>query len=326
MFVPSFWAEGRVQGRIKGKQVTVRRFGWSETSPEAAQSMADERATDAFRRMESGEKLDRREPKVRYNGADGVPIREEVLERHGDVAITRNSYGARCLNTPDVLFADVDYEGDPGMSLRVSGMLLVLVAACAAGGAALDRFVTGLGVGIVTAIVLYNVLENRRKARRARGGGPEQAALDRIRRFAAEHPRWHLRVYATPAGLRLLAGHRTFTADDPEVAVFFSEIGTDPVYRRMCQNQKCFRARLTPKPWRIGIQEHLRPRPGVWPVHPDRMPLRERWVANYEKTAGDFAACRFMETLGAGRMDPKAEEVARLHDRLSGAESGLPIA
>lgn len=45
-----------------------------------------------------------------YNGAQGVPIREEVLERHGDTVITRNGYGAKCLNTPDVLFADVDFD------------------------------------------------------------------------------------------------------------------------------------------------------------------------------------------------------------------------
>ena len=37
-------------------------------------------------------------------GGIGLPIREEVLARNGDDVITRNSYGARCLNEPDVLF------------------------------------------------------------------------------------------------------------------------------------------------------------------------------------------------------------------------------
>ena len=36
-------------------------------------------------------KLERREPKVAYNGALGVPIREEVLSRHNNAVITRNS-------------------------------------------------------------------------------------------------------------------------------------------------------------------------------------------------------------------------------------------
>jgi hypothetical protein len=38
-----------------------------------------------------------------YNGAAGVPIREEIVGRHGETVITRNSYGARCLNMPNVL-------------------------------------------------------------------------------------------------------------------------------------------------------------------------------------------------------------------------------
>ena len=44
-----------------------------------------------------------REPRMPYNGAAGVPIREEIVGRHGETVITRNSYGARCLNMPNVL-------------------------------------------------------------------------------------------------------------------------------------------------------------------------------------------------------------------------------
>src|SRR5688572_18341267 len=64
----------------------------------------------------------------------------------------------------------------------------------------------------------------------------------------------------------------------------------DPVYRRMCRNQRCFRARVSPKPWRIGLTEHLRPRPGVWPVKPERLPQRNEWIRRYESQAGGVAA------------------------------------
>ena len=114
MIVPQFWAEARVQDKTRERQVTVRRYGWSDTSQEDAQAMAEARAAEALRRILSGEKIERREPKVPYHGAAGMPIREEIVSRHGDTIITRNSYGARCLNTPDVLFADLDFpEGDP---------------------------------------------------------------------------------------------------------------------------------------------------------------------------------------------------------------------
>src|SRR5262245_4963295 len=113
MIVPTFWAEGRIQHRHAGRQVTVRRFGWSDESQAEAQANADSRAREALDRILTGEKLPRREPKVAYNGAQGVPIREEIVARHREIVLTRNSYGALCLNTPNVLFADVDLIDQP---------------------------------------------------------------------------------------------------------------------------------------------------------------------------------------------------------------------
>jgi hypothetical protein len=56
--------------------------------------------------------LPRREVRSNY-GVEGVPIREQIVQRDGDVIITRNSYGALCLNSPDVLFADIDHAQPP---------------------------------------------------------------------------------------------------------------------------------------------------------------------------------------------------------------------
>jgi hypothetical protein len=94
----------------------------------------------------------------------------------------------------------------------------------------------------------------------------------------------------------------------------------------MCQRQHCFRARVTAKPWRVGIGEHMKPRPGVWPIHPDRLPERRRWVAAYERAAKDYAACRYLESLGSGVVDPVAAEVQQIHDALCQANHDLPIA
>src|SRR4249920_633005 len=110
MLVPEFWAEATAKYLKRGNQVTIRRFGWSNESQQDAENLAESRAQDALLRVLAGEKLLRREPKVPYNGAEGVPIREEIVARHGDAVVTRNMYGARCLNTPNVLFVDVDFE------------------------------------------------------------------------------------------------------------------------------------------------------------------------------------------------------------------------
>lgn len=110
MIVPQYWAESRQQHQGKGRKITVRRFGWSDTDQTEAQANADVRAKEALQRLISGEKLSLRDPKIPYNGAVGIPIREEIVSRLGDTIITRNSYGALCLNTPDVFFADIDFQ------------------------------------------------------------------------------------------------------------------------------------------------------------------------------------------------------------------------
>lgn len=325
MIVPQYWAEARAQLRQQGRQMTVRRFGWSDVSQAEAQANAERRAQEALQRLWDGEKLTRREPKVSYNGADGVPIREEIVERHGDVVVTRNSYGARCLNTPNVLFADIDFEDTAPVRLIFACMALLLLAAVLVGWRLDSNWL--LAVLVLCALFGANSVAGwLYRLRLQLNGGAEGLARKRIRRFLAANLDWNLRLYRTPAGLRVVATQQTFAPDDPAVARLFAALGADPLYVRMCLRQKCFRARVSAKPWRIGIDRHLRPRPGVWPVAPERLAERREWVARYESAARAFAACSFIESVGSGVVEPAVAEVQQLHDELSGASSRLPIA
>jgi hypothetical protein len=323
MIVPTYWAEGRRQHKEPGRQVTVRRFGWSDASQADAQAMADQRAAEALARVLSGEKLPRRELKVRYNGADGLPIREEVVERHGEAVVTRNSYGARCLNTPDVLIADIDFpEGtDLWPALLIAGLLL--------GGAfwaadSLKSFWLGT---ILASLAVFGSGWLARKLVSPFRPSPERRARDRLASFVGLNPSWNLRVYRTPAGLRAIATHDRFDPAGEEVAAFFLAIGADPTYARMCRLQRCFRARVSAKPWRAGIDSHMRPRPGVWPVADQWAEIRRDWLDSYEAKAAGFAACRFVEEIGSGGVEPAARRVGDLHDTMCRAlEPGLPLA
>jgi len=67
-------------------------------------------------------------------------------------------------------------------------------------------------------------------------------------------------------------------------------------------------------------------RSGVWPVHPDRLSVRQEWIAAYEAAAKDFAACEYGDSFGSGLIHPEIAGVVKLHDDLSRAMSGLPIA
>lgn len=110
MIVPQYWSEAKVHTESDGRKLTIKRFGWSDISEADAKLKAESRLQDALTVLKETGRVRHVDHKVAYNGAEGVPIREEVIERHDDIVISRNSYGALCLNTPDVMFADIDFN------------------------------------------------------------------------------------------------------------------------------------------------------------------------------------------------------------------------
>ena len=270
MEIPRYWAEHREQRVFTGRrQVTLRRFGWSSASQEAAQQHAAQRLAEAWGLWDAGRKPTRRETKVAYAGADGLPIREEIISEHPEAGaiVTRNAYGARCLNVPDILFADIDLGEARGrlseLRWTIGGFLIVL--------AILASFVMGKdgGVRVLPAILLaaVGVLALWRIALawiRLRWAAHPELVLAPVRRWCESHPSWRVRVYRTPAGLRLLANHAAIDPRGEEATAFFAIVDSDPLYRLMCQKQACFRARVSPKPWRIGIAAHIGW--GTWPI------------------------------------------------------------
>ena len=195
------------------------------------------------------------------------------------------------------------------------------------GGWAAKTWLGGLIAAIVVFAVAWVIGKRKKRGEPSGDPSPEKRAAERIGRFLHQHPDWHLRIYRTPAGFRVLAMHDVFKPSDNAVADCFQLLGVDKVYARMCRHQNCFRARLSAKPWRIGIGEPMRPRPGVWPVAPDKLPARDAWVARYEKAAEGHAACQFLEAVGnSARVHPNALAVQQLHDERTRATSGLPLA
>ncbi len=325
MIIPRYWAESRLQEQISGRQVTVRRFGWSNESQEQAEAHAAERAGEALNRIRSGERLANREPKVPYNGADGLPIREEILATHGETIITRNSYGAQCLNTPNVMFIDID-TAYVSPIIPCLGTFTILVSVIALAYSLIIQnwnlsliIVAVLGALITVFTILHQVQLHRT------GDQSYTYVKARLDAFLDTRPDWRFRVYRTPNGYRLLAMHALFDPRGQQAQEAFDGLGADPTYVLMCKNQNCFRARVSPKPWRIGIPDHLRPRPGVWPINPERLPERLEWIERYEEKAEAFSSCQFIEELGMGSTSSSVVQVQKLHDELSRANRSLPM-
>ena len=325
MIVPQYWAEAKARGEVQGRPLTIRRFGWSMDSEEHALHVAEERAKVALSRMQLGERVPAREPKVPYNGADGVPIREEVITRDGDTVVTRNGYGALCLNTPDVLFADVDAEC--AAPVPISGIGSFLVAFLV--GTVFYQHSGDTAAGVTAAIALVvsaPILHGIASRWWSRPDTARRRVIRALTRLANADRSALFDLYQTPLGHRVLARHTRFDPASPEAKRLLTALNSDPVFVQMCVRQRCFRARVTPKPWRIGMKDRMKPRPGIWPVNPARRAERQRWTVRYEHASEGYAACRFVQTIGHGSEDAKARRVRELHDALSRARADQPIA
>jgi hypothetical protein len=320
MLIPKYWAEAKLFERRERKRFTVRRQGWSDVSQEAAQAHAEERAREAMARILAGEDLPRQERKTSY-GVEGVPIREEVVSWHGDSAVTRNIYGARCLNTPKAFFVDVDFSLATG-SCWINLVIAIALIWLSVKFLPLKALFITVPAAFTASVVVTAGLESLVISLR---GGKERIARRRIDRFLSSRDLWRWRLYRTPGGYRILILHRTFDPDDPEVDAVFNGLGADPVYAVMCKKQRCFRARVSPKPWRIGMQKMPPPRQ-IWPIPEIDMPARQAWIEEYERNSLGYASCKFEGEFGEGFVDPNIAQIQRLHDQLCQAESNLPTA
>lgn len=331
MLVPRYWAEHRIQLREgRGPQTTIRRWGWSGTSQAEADQHARERAEAVAAEVRAGKTLslaERLERKVAYNGADGLPIREEILQDipQLDAAITRNQYGAHCLNVRDVLFADVDLPSDDVERSRDS-TIGIIAPLLLIGGAILAKngWMIVAVMAVVLALALYLHRWRLRVQRSKQLVSPEwiSALVDQ---WCTNHPSWSLHLYRTPAGYRLLATHALFAPNSAEVTDFFRFFKVDPLFALMCVKQNCFRARLTGKPWRMNVSGQMGW--GTWPpTTPKAATRRETWVAQYEQVATGFAACRHLSRHGSTTEHPRAADIRRIHDEACRALSNLPLA
>jgi len=103
----------------------------------------------------------------------------------------------------------------------------------------------------------------------------------------------------------------------------FEATGADPAYRLLCRQQKTYRARLTPKYWRCGAARPPHRFPYEGAPHIAEM---ERWTAGYNQTARRHATCLFLVVIGPGSIAPEIQPVLAEHDRMTQAESNLPLA
>ncbi|MBM6404511.1 hypothetical protein JQN72_09685 [Phycicoccus sp. CSK15P-2] len=347
MEVPQHWV--RVDGHSphlgrRGGRVSV--WGWSSESDAGAEEVGRRRLAETLERIEREGGLP---PGHGYYPR--TPLREPLLEEVAGAdgrrlgVVTRNRMGCEVLCT-DVLFvADVDVpeladepRPERGAERRSSGGVgrfirrVVLgrpdptpMAPGAQDASGLDAPAEPVS-SVAAGYAAYPSLPG--EGARVTATGPstpsvaESLACEPAWEFARLHPDLGVRVYRTAAGLRVLVtGADAGPASDTARALL-TELRSDPLYVELCSTHDSYRARLTPKPFRVGV-----PALGVrWPC-PDDAAERGwlRWVDRYDEASAGASVCRLLSASGPV---PSADEQAlvELHDERTGVGSRLPLA
>jgi hypothetical protein len=147
--------------------------------------------------------------------------------------------------------------------------------------------------------------------------------LARIRAACERRRRHAFRIYRTHSGFRVLVTDLVLDPRSAAAQDLLSDFAADEAFQRLCKLQGSFRARLTPKPWRMNLP---RP-PGQFPREaPEVWGAFAQWLAQYEAASEGYATCRFLETAGAGRPANESRAIVEEHDRVTRAGVELPLA
>ncbi|SLN00801.1 hypothetical protein-transmembrane prediction [Corynebacterium xerosis] len=306
--IPRHWASVRETRTLAdGRELDLTVHGSSDESPQDAERDARDRLE---RLVASGGPGRAHDPDREYYPDRRLP--EELLEElHGPdgeliAAITRNRYGAAVLNTDALLITDIDLI-EPSELDRAQDP----------SGSFLSRLFGSAPVPLTEEEADPDAFGLPGLHRR---GKSHARSLALIETFRAQHPELAVRTYRTRNGFRLLVTGSGLAPRSDRAREFMEEVWSDELYMILCRVHDTYRARLTPKPWRIDVDrfESLGTRLADDQEHQD-------WVARYRAASQDVAVCRLLDASGPA---PSAveQQIIDLHDRATRPESGLRLA
>jgi len=150
---------------------------------------------------------------------------------------------------------------------------------------------------------LFDVLFREKLSRK-------ELMLRRIERKVrkARYSNLGFRLYETFKGYRLLVTNKDFAPQSAESRRMMKDFKADWLYERLCVKQNCYRARLTPKPYRVK-QKKIRV------TYPKRS-LEEQenlnsWIRDYDDKSSKYSTCRLVKEFGNVEMN----QIIAYHDK-----------
>jgi hypothetical protein len=148
----------------------------------------------------------------------------------------------------------------------------------------------------------------------------KEKIFDMVRKLAAtlQYQEYGFRLYETFQGARVIVLGKEFDPRDPATKKMMDEFNCDPLYTFLCIKQGCYRARLTPKPYRMKMRGYK----VKFPREGDESEFQQ-WLSQYEQNSRGFCVCRFVEQIGTNY---PLDDVVCLHDDLTGVNYRQPLA
>lgn len=150
----------------------------------------------------------------------------------------------------------------------------------------------------------------------------EQQLVEKIETLCRQDASLGLRMYRTTNGYRILITSRQIPANEAKSFSLLKALGSDRLYVSLCRSQDCYRARLTPKPWRCEFH-------GPRTKFPFRSNAEEaefsQWLGKYDLARQDFATCALIGDFGNTHRDPVVDKIVQLHDHYT-LDGDKPIA
>lgn len=144
--------------------------------------------------------------------------------------------------------------------------------------------------------------------------------FEMVRKLAAtpKYRNYGFRLYETYQGARVIVLGRDFDPRDRETKKMMDEFNCDPLYTFLCIKQGCYRARLTPKPYRMKMHGYK----VKFPREGNEIEFQQ-WLSQYEANSRSFNVCRFIEQIGTNQ---PLNDVISLHDDVTGINFRQPLA
>lgn len=136
--------------------------------------------------------------------------------------------------------------------------------------------------------------------------------IDKIKSFQKSHPQYDFKVYETLAGLRFVITNTLFD-NQQVISQIFKALNVDPLYAKLCKTQSCFRARLTPKPWRVGL---IYPDPASrFPRNNSNQEIFSSWLREYDYKSRSYSVVKEIAQFGNQPILADIKTILSIHDK-----------